>query len=177
MAVTPGQRNQLKREAQGWVAQQAGEWAQLGLQINLADVNPGADWLKARHPEMDGLDTRTARDIVRREIRANRAAARMVADPWTPTPLNDIPRDPGIRADQPRIRYDVVVTYVGPDGENRTARVPVRSNVPLSADEISAAASDLIDLSEYPRIQARGYIAAGMASGEISVQVIAVSRR
>lgn len=108
-----------------------------------------------RHGISDPVDTNLrAYNILRAEIRQLESGRALGDDPTRTPKHSELPRDPTIRSDDPRYRYEAVVRAVSGDGVTRETLVTVTSDVPLSAADVQRQAMTAQTLTN----QGRDYI-------------------
>lgn len=144
MATNAGVAAQMARSAIGALGSSAirgTEWVQSGAPSQAAAI---ARVLAKSYGHVEGFSTQQATAIARAVIKGQREAERLAADPTRAIAAGDLPVDRQLFPGEERFRYAVAVTRTAPDGSIQRDYSEVRSDIPLSADQINT----LVNMSD-----------------------------
>jgi len=166
-----------QRSAQGFIARFIRERAAVGA----ADTMPSPTQLRLalqrKYSHWENMTGNAARGLAERAIRAATTARELERNPGQTPTVDRHARDPTIGPDQERYRYVVLVRTGTSEADFISRTAEVRSDRPLSRQEIEERVSSRIDYYESARPSTRDALAKLPAASALHIEIVGAFRR
>jgi len=178
MAISAGKRAQMTRYAVNWLNQTRGGKLKA---TGKGAQNVQSDMIKAmRHAfrgQDEGVVLSTLQAIARRAVEMQDAAVRLNRNPAMAIAASALPQDATIFPEQQRFRYRVLVSVPDGAGGWTSVATDIRSDAPLSLNQITERARQSSQWDEYPDSAKGRAIIHNLDNAALTVEVLSAGKR